>query len=348
MLPLKHRFYHFTICIILLASSIKSPGDSRCAPQTKGFKPYMGTGHRTMLPSENTMLVEHQTKSLFNVSSAWRCGMLCLVRENCMSYNYARTSGVCQLNDADAEVYPCHLAQSDEFGYYQIYDDYTWDPPAVAAECQTPPSTDIITEGHSIEMTTHTEGHSTEMTTQTPSSITTEEIVYGPYNCTLSLSGCTTFWAEESIYATMKLEGTGDFNWTISHIVNGDQFINNNPPCTDILETEPETELYISYRMAVRYHAVDMVGGYYSFCLTNRNNTARIEQICTGDTTIQEIPPMELLLQGNVIKWSILPAPPQRDYKLELSFDATDYQRYVAMSFFGINEGQAWHMCQTL
>ncbi|XP_072043342.1 uncharacterized protein [Amphiura filiformis] len=350
MLPFKHRFYHFTICIILLASSIKSPVDSRCAPRTKGFKPYMGTVHRTMLPSENTMLVEHQTKSLYNVSSAWRCGMLCLVHENCMSYNYARTSGVCQLNDADAEVYPCHLTQSDEFGYYQILvNGNTSGPPAVASECQTPPSTDIITEGHSTEKTTHKERHSTEMTTQTPSSITTEEMVYGPYNCTLPLSDCTNFWAEEDVQATMKVEGTGDFNWTISHIVNGDQIINNNQPCTDILKTEPETEPYIKYKMTVHYNN-DTTGGYFSFCLTLRNNTDKIEQKCEdGDTPITKIPPlMEFLLQGNVCRWSILPPPPQESFNIELSFDATGFHRYVALSFREIYEGQAWHMCRIL
>ncbi|XP_072043344.1 uncharacterized protein [Amphiura filiformis] len=329
--------FYFTICIILLASSIKSEVDSRCAPQTKGFKPYMGTGHRTMLPSENTMLVEHQTKSLYNVSSAWRCGMLCLVHENCMSYNYARTSRVCQLNDADAEVYPCHLAQSDEFGYFQIYDDYTWDPPEVAAECVTPPSTDTITEGHSTEMTTHTEGHSTEMTTQTPSSITTEEIVYGPYNCTLPLSDCGTFWTDEEVRAAMKLEDTGDFNWSVSHIVNGDQFINNNQPCTNILETDPETEPYLLYRMFIHYHA-DVGDGYFGFCLTLHNSTGIIFQKCTGQKTIDitEIPPMEFLLQGDIFRFSILPAAPQSSVIYESSFDASGFHRYVSLAFGGI------------
>ncbi|XP_072043464.1 uncharacterized protein [Amphiura filiformis] len=323
-----------TICIILLASSIKSPVDSRCAPQTKGFNPYKGTGHRTMLPSQNTVLFEHQTKSLYNVSSAWRCGMLCLVHENCMSYNYARTSRVCQLNDADAEVYLCHLTQSDEFGYYQIDDDYNWDPPEVAAECQTTPSTDA-----------RTEGHSTEMTTQTTSSITTEEMVYGPYNCTLPLSDCRTFWVEEQVRATMKVEDTGDFNWTISHIVNGDQFINNNQPCTDKLYEEPGTEPYILYRLYLHYHNDS---GSYGFCMAYFNNTDLIDKKCSGITTIPEIPPMEFLLQGNVFRWSILPAPPQPSFKLELSFDTTGFHRYVALAFSGINEGRVWHMCRIL
>ncbi len=45
---------------------------------------------------------------------------MCLVHKHCVSFNYDRTSGVCQLNDADADVYPCHLVDSDHFGYYQI------------------------------------------------------------------------------------------------------------------------------------------------------------------------------------------------------------------------------------
>ncbi len=103
---------------IFLLSSIKSLLGITC-PVNRGFEPY-SVELRSLPILTNKQLVNHQIHQVNNVSSIWRCATLCLVRRHCMSFNYDRTSGVCQLNDADADVYPCHLVDSDHFGYYQI------------------------------------------------------------------------------------------------------------------------------------------------------------------------------------------------------------------------------------
>ena len=59
--------------------------------------------------------------------------------------------------------------------------------------------------------------------------------------------GCNSFWTEPDISATMKVEGPGDFDWTLTEIINGDDIINNNQPCIDILDLEPPEEEYIKY-----------------------------------------------------------------------------------------------------
>ena len=45
----------------------------------------------------------------------------------------------------------------------------------------------------------------------------------------------------------MRVEGPGDFDWTLAEIINGDDIINNNQPCIDIRDIEPPEGKYIQY-----------------------------------------------------------------------------------------------------
>ncbi len=110
---------YLAIVTAFLISHMESPVGSQC-PGNRGFGPYTYIVQHHLLPSENKLLVNHQIHLVNNLSSVWRCGTMCLVRGHCVSFNYDRTSGVCELNDADADVYPCHLVDSERFGYYHI------------------------------------------------------------------------------------------------------------------------------------------------------------------------------------------------------------------------------------
>ena len=44
-----------------------------------------------------------------------------------------------------------------------------------------------------------------------------------------------------------NIPSSGDFKWTLNHIANGEDIINNNPPCIDIVEADQPTEPYVIY-----------------------------------------------------------------------------------------------------
>ena len=112
----------YMICISLLiftdpAQSLRYPP---CPMITNGVKSHDLYTQHALNISANKVLIKHQIRSSSNVRSEWKCGIKCLLHEDCLSFNYARSSETCQLNDADGEIYPCHLVESTEFDYYTI------------------------------------------------------------------------------------------------------------------------------------------------------------------------------------------------------------------------------------
>ena len=69
---------------------------------------------------KDRQLVGHQMESVVDVSSVKRCGMLCAVSWDCMSFNYGVMSRECQLNDANEVEFDCHLVTSGQYSYYRM------------------------------------------------------------------------------------------------------------------------------------------------------------------------------------------------------------------------------------
>ena len=86
---------------------------SQCSPTPGGLVTSI-----KMVSSANKQLSGHQIKT--SVTSSLHCGILCKVTTGCLSFNYGERVQECQLNDADADMYPCHLLNSDDLTYYGI------------------------------------------------------------------------------------------------------------------------------------------------------------------------------------------------------------------------------------
>ena len=69
---------------------------------------------------KDIQLVGHQIRSIADVTSITHCGLLCAVDESCVSFNYGIISSECQLNDANWDVFPCHLMTSNQFSHYKL------------------------------------------------------------------------------------------------------------------------------------------------------------------------------------------------------------------------------------
>ena len=91
-----------------------------CPVITKGIDPHHLYTQHALIRSTSTVLLQHQLQNLSYVRSAWKCGVKCLLNEDCLSFNYANLSRRCQLNDANGEIYPSHLVGSSEFDYYVL------------------------------------------------------------------------------------------------------------------------------------------------------------------------------------------------------------------------------------
>ena len=96
---------------LLLLLAVAEHVHSQCSPTPTSFK---------MVSSGNKQLSGHQIKTLASVTSSLHCGILCKATTGCLSFNYGERVQECQLNDADADMYPCHLLNSDDFTYYGI------------------------------------------------------------------------------------------------------------------------------------------------------------------------------------------------------------------------------------
>ncbi len=93
---------YFVIGIVLLTSCNKSQVGSRCIVN-RGFHIYTHKRYQ-IIPLENKQLINHQIQQVNNMNGVVSCGRKCSVHKYCMSFNYDKTSGVCQLNDADADM----------------------------------------------------------------------------------------------------------------------------------------------------------------------------------------------------------------------------------------------------
>ena len=51
-------------------------------------------------------------------SSPFLCSALCMARSRCASFNYAKKSATCQLNDATRHDYPANWRKDDGFVYF--------------------------------------------------------------------------------------------------------------------------------------------------------------------------------------------------------------------------------------
>ena len=109
-----------SLCLLLFVDSVQPLRYPSCPVNSTGINPHDLFTKHALIRSTNMVLLQHQLQDLSYVSTVWKCGVKCLISEDCLSFNYAKLSGRCQLNDGNGEMYPSHLVGSSEFDYYVI------------------------------------------------------------------------------------------------------------------------------------------------------------------------------------------------------------------------------------